>query len=208
MSCCSLYTSKKCSNSTLRTCRSAQCCRHFAWPSLTTWLAARTTSTAPCCLSTCSSRLPVRSQSASCISCMASCHSAGMQLADTPTAHFSKITAAMLHCDTGIARRVSIEASTQQCKPRMCKVYAGTSVMNMEHWAQGVRRPVDSTLRAMDFGTDCHNGAWPGLCNQQHYNGSAAAPAYPLEAIDTPLVLLSGAISGVISACISFACVA
>ena len=80
--------------------------------------------------------------------------------------------------------------------------------MNMEHWAQGVRRPVDSTLRAMDFGTDCHNGAWPGLCNQQHYNGSAAAPAYPLEAIETPLVLLSGAISRVISACISFACVA
>ena len=67
--------------------------------------------------------------------------------------------------------------------------------MNMEHWAQGVRRPSDGTLRALDLGADCTAGHWPGLCNQRKYGPefADAPPAYPLERIRTPLALLSGA---------------
>lgn len=75
---------------------------------------------------------------------------------------------------------------------RRAHARAGTSVMNMEHWAQGVRRAVDGTLPRMDFGSDCTAGHWPGLCNQQRYGGASTPPAYPLERIETPLVLLSG----------------
>jgi hypothetical protein len=65
--------------------------------------------------------------------------------------------------------------------------------MNMEHWAQGVRRTADGALVAMDYGADCTSGHWPGLCNQRKYGGSMEPPAYPLERITAPLALLSGA---------------
>jgi hypothetical protein len=77
-------------------------------------------------------------------------------------------------------------------QPGMCDVRAGTSVMNMEHWAQAVRRPQDGTFRAMDFGTDCTSGHWPGQCNQHKYGGRQTAPQYPLNRICTPLALFSG----------------
>lgn len=85
------------------------------------------------------------------------------------------------------AARKDILDGSHLCTPRR----AGTSVMNMAHWAQQVRaeRPV---LAALDLGTDCVHGEWPGLCNQRRY-GSAAPRTYPLDRIDVPLGLFSGA---------------
>jgi hypothetical protein len=69
---------------------------------------------------------------------------------------------------------------------------AGTSVLNMEHWAQSVRGPADGKLRMMDFGQDCKSPAWPATCNQERYNGAVQPPRYRLETISKPLAILSG----------------
>lgn len=69
---------------------------------------------------------------------------------------------------------------------------AGTSVLNMEHWAQSVRGPADGELRMMDFGQNCFSPAWPATCNQERYNGATQPPRYGLEKISTPLAILSG----------------
>lgn len=71
------------------------------------------------------------------------------------------------------------------------EVRAGTSVMNMEHWAQGVRRKGRPRMLAMDYGTECVWGPWRGLCNQKQY-GLIEPPEYHLAQVDVPLALLSG----------------
>jgi hypothetical protein len=68
---------------------------------------------------------------------------------------------------------------------------AGTSVMNMEHWAQGLRRKGKPRMLAMDYGTDCERGPWQGLCNQLQYE-ALQPPEYHLHNVDVPLALLSG----------------
>jgi hypothetical protein len=72
------------------------------------------------------------------------------------------------------------------------KVYVGTSVMNMEHWAQSVRRKTGPLMAMMDFGTDCDDAPWNGLCNQRRY-GELFPPTYDLKSIaDVPLALYYG----------------
>jgi hypothetical protein len=65
----------------------------------------------------------------------------------------------------------------------------GTSVTNMAHWSQGLRRRSEGGLFRFDHGSDC-SGATP--CNQKVY-GQARPPAYNLTAITTPLALYTGA---------------
>lgn len=71
---------------------------------------------------------------------------------------------------------------------------AGTSVQNMVHWAQGVRRKVESEPKfaKYDYGqacTDTYGSAQP--CNQNMY-GSLEPPVYNLKSIKTPLAIFSG----------------
>jgi hypothetical protein len=65
---------------------------------------------------------------------------------------------------------------------------AGTSVKNMAHWAQGIRRRSASGLLRFDHGTDCAGGR---ACNQAMY-GQPQPPAYNLTAITTPLAIFTG----------------
>ncbi|KAL3137660.1 hypothetical protein ABBQ38_004935 [Trebouxia sp. C0009 RCD-2024] len=71
---------------------------------------------------------------------------------------------------------------------------AGTSVQNMVHWAQGVRRKVEDQPKfaKYDYGQACvdsFGNAQP--CNQAMY-GSEEPPVYDLKAIQTPLAIFSG----------------
>ena len=63
--------------------------------------------------------------------------------------------------------------------------------MNMEHWAQGVRRKGRPRMLAMDYGRDCVGGPWQGLCNQKQYH-QIEPPEYQLNNVHIPLALLSG----------------
>lgn len=76
----------------------------------------------------------------------------------------------------------------------MKKIAAGTSVQNMVHWAQGVRRKVESEPKfaKYDYGQACidpYGNAQP--CNQNMY-GSLEPPVYDLKRIQTPLAIFSG----------------
>ena len=73
--------------------------------------------------------------------------------------------------------------------------------MNMEHWAQGVRT-AGHIMRRFDYGADCASGHWPATCNQARYNGSRTPPQYPVDAISTPIALLSGAALACAAACL------
>lgn len=71
---------------------------------------------------------------------------------------------------------------------------AGTSVQNMVHWAQGVRRKVEDQPKfaRYDYGQACidsFGNARP--CNQDMY-GSDEPPVYDLKAIKTPIAIFSG----------------
>lgn len=64
----------------------------------------------------------------------------------------------------------------------------------MVHWAQGVRRKVESKPKfaRYDYGQECvdpFGGAQP--CNQNMY-GSLQPPVYDLMSIRTPLAIFSG----------------
>jgi len=68
---------------------------------------------------------------------------------------------------------------------------AGTSVKNMAHWSQGVRRREPEFLK-YDYGTSCRG--WLGQrrpCNQHAY-GQRRAPSYDLSRVTVPLMLISG----------------
>lgn len=71
---------------------------------------------------------------------------------------------------------------------------AGTSVQNMVHWAQGVRRKVedDPKFAKYDYGSVCvdpFGSARP--CNQDMY-GTEEPPVYDLKDIKTPIAIFSG----------------
>mmetsp|Transcript_11111 Transcript_11111/g.23956 ORF Transcript_11111/g.23956 Transcript_11111/m.23956 type:complete len:469 (+) Transcript_11111:194-1600(+) len=69
---------------------------------------------------------------------------------------------------------------------------AGTSVQNLAHWAQAVRRAAPNTLVHFDWGTDCAiRKGRSAMCNQIKY-GAPDPPLYNLNAIQTPLALFSG----------------
>ncbi|KAK9828442.1 hypothetical protein WJX72_000027 [[Myrmecia] bisecta] len=68
---------------------------------------------------------------------------------------------------------------------------AGTSVQNMEHWAQGVRRPYPAFAR-YDYGDACVGPmGLPQKCNRNMY-GTDDVPLYRLKDIKVPLALFSG----------------
>lgn len=71
---------------------------------------------------------------------------------------------------------------------------AGTSVQNMVHWAQGVRRKVEDTpkMAKYDYGKECSDPFGnPRACNQDMY-GSEDPPVYILKDIKTPIAIFSG----------------
>ena len=71
---------------------------------------------------------------------------------------------------------------------------AGTSVQNMVHWAQGVRRKVEDTPKfaKYDYGKDCFDAFGSARpCNQDMY-GSEEVPVYNLKDIRTPIAIFSG----------------
>ena len=76
----------------------------------------------------------------------------------------------------------------------MIIIYAGTSVQNMVHWAQGVRRKVESVPKfaRYDYGQACLDPYGSAqACNQNMY-GSLEPPVYDLKSIRTPLAIVSG----------------
>ncbi|GBF94392.1 lipase member M [Raphidocelis subcapitata] len=64
----------------------------------------------------------------------------------------------------------------------------GTSVRNMAHWSQAIRRRGEGGLLRYDHGTDCSGGR---DCNRRAY-GADRPPAFNLTAITTPLALFTG----------------
>ena len=64
----------------------------------------------------------------------------------------------------------------------------------MVHWAQGVRRKIESKPKfsRYDYGQRCEDPFGSAqLCNQNMY-GSLEPPIYDLKSIQTPLAIFSG----------------